>query len=148
MIAGLTTGYSGVHLIMRFNRGTLCKLDKRPCSSQLISTRWSVKRFPKNFSVKCTVSGKANEDIGFEDEFHADPFWLSFIREAFGALRSLLAFLAEQPSQLKYIEWPTFQSTFKTATLTLVLVTLFIISLASIDSALCFLLSVWLRRKA
>jgi len=25
--------------------------------------------------------------------------------------RSLLSFMAEQPSQLKYIEWPTFAST-------------------------------------
>ncbi|KAG9457679.1 hypothetical protein H6P81_002187 [Aristolochia fimbriata] len=157
MIAGLTCGNSGlVHLsfdkrfpgIQRFSRAKLCNLDELPLSPQQISTRWNGKSIPKYLSVKCSVYGRANRDFEFDDEFREDPFWLSFIKEALGAVRSLLAFLVEQPSQLKYIEWPTFQSTFKTATLTLVLVAIFIVSLASVDSALCFLLSLCLRRKA
>nr|GMD03676.1 transmembrane protein [Ipomoea batatas]GMD07924.1 transmembrane protein [Ipomoea batatas]GMD09495.1 transmembrane protein [Ipomoea batatas] len=56
--------------------------------------------------------------------------------------------MAEQPSQLKYIEWPSIQSTLKTASLALVLVVLFIIALSSVDSALCFLLALLSRRAA
>ncbi|KAF3626079.1 putative lecithin-cholesterol acyltransferase-like 1-like [Capsicum annuum] len=62
------------------------------------------------------------------------------------AAKSILRFLVEQPSQLKYIEWPGFQSTLKTATLALVLVGLFIIALSSVDSALSYMLALFLRR--
>ncbi|XP_077230840.1 uncharacterized protein LOC143863927 isoform X2 [Tasmannia lanceolata] len=62
--------------------------------------------------INCSASERNNyQALRFEDESHSDPFWLSLIKEAFWALRSLLVFLIEQPSQLKYIEWPTFQST-------------------------------------
>ncbi|KAK4846697.1 hypothetical protein QYF36_020971 [Acer negundo] len=44
-----------------------------------------------------------------------------------------ITFLVEQPSQLKYLEWPSFQSTLKTATLTLVLVALLIVALSSLS---------------
>ncbi|WOL20149.1 hypothetical protein Cni_G28951 [Canna indica] len=64
------------------------------------------------------------------------------------SLRSVAVFLAEQPSQLKYIEWPTFQSTLKTATLTLVLVALLIVALSSIDSCLYYVLALLLRKTA
>ncbi|XP_011658604.1 uncharacterized protein LOC101211352 isoform X3 [Cucumis sativus] len=47
----------------------------------------------------------------FNDELPPEPFFLSLIKETFWGLRSLLIFLVEQPSQLKYIEWPSFQST-------------------------------------
>ncbi|XP_077236219.1 uncharacterized protein LOC143877839 isoform X3 [Tasmannia lanceolata] len=98
--------------------------------------------------INCSASGRNYRELRFEDESSSDPFWLSPIKESFWALRSLLVFLVEQPSQLKYIEWPTFQSTLKTATLTLVLVALLIVALSSIDSALCYLLALLLRRKA
>ncbi|XP_050262602.1 uncharacterized protein LOC126707056 isoform X2 [Quercus robur] len=61
-------------------------------------------------------------------------------------LKSLFVFLAEQPSQLKYIEWPGFQSTLKTATLTLALVAVLIVALSTVDSALCYMLALILRR--
>ncbi|XP_068658499.1 uncharacterized protein [Aristolochia californica] len=102
MIAGLTSGFSSVvqlsldkrfFRIQRFNQPKLCKLHKLPFSSQLVSTRWYLTTSPKYLSVKCSVSGKANGGIGFEGESHAYPFWLSLIKEAFWALRSLLAFL-------------------------------------------------------
>ncbi|CAN0845776.1 hypothetical protein LINGRAHAP2_LOCUS4199 [Linum grandiflorum] len=63
-------------------------------------------------------------------------------------LRTLLVFLVEQPSQLKHLEWPGFQSTLRTATLTLVLVALLIVALSSVDSILCYLLALFLRRSA
>ncbi|KAA8515645.1 hypothetical protein F0562_018744 [Nyssa sinensis] len=62
------------------------------------------------------------------------------------ALNSLFVFLVERPSQLKYIEWPNFQSTLKTASLTLVLVALLIVALSSVHSALSYLLALLLRR--
>ncbi|KAI8564785.1 hypothetical protein RHMOL_Rhmol03G0209300 [Rhododendron molle] len=62
------------------------------------------------------------------------------------ALKSLFIFLLEQPSQLKYIEWPSFQSTLKTASLTLILMAILIVALASVDSALCYLLALFLRK--
>ncbi|XP_077236218.1 uncharacterized protein LOC143877839 isoform X2 [Tasmannia lanceolata] len=61
--------------------------------------------------INCSASGRNYRELRFEDESSSDPFWLSPIKESFWALRSLLVFLVEQPSQLKYIEWPTFQST-------------------------------------
>lgn len=42
----------------------------------------------------------------------------------------------EQPSQLKSLEWPSFHSTLKTATLTLVLVALLIVALSTADPVL------------
>ncbi|KGN43268.1 uncharacterized protein LOC101211352 isoform X2 [Cucumis sativus] len=82
----------------------------------------------------------------FNDELPPEPFFLSLIKETFWGLRSLLIFLVEQPSQLKYIEWPSFQSTLKTATLALVLVALLIVALSSVDSALSYVLTLILRR--
>uniref|UniRef100_A0A0D9XEC2 Uncharacterized protein n=1 Tax=Leersia perrieri TaxID=77586 RepID=A0A0D9XEC2_9ORYZ len=62
-------------------------------------------------------------------------------------LRSFVAFLAEQPRQLKHLEWPGFRNTLRTATLTLILVVVFIVVLSSVDAALCYILS-WLLRKS
>ncbi|KAI3889198.1 hypothetical protein MKX03_024652 [Papaver bracteatum] len=97
--------------------------------------------------MKCAVSSGANHQ-GFQDEFRSDPYWLTMIKEAIWGARSLFFFLIEQPGQLRYIEWPSFQNTLKTATLTLVLVALLILALASIDSVLCFLLALLLRKTA
>ncbi|KAM7479472.1 hypothetical protein LguiA_027685 [Lonicera macranthoides] len=91
--------------------------------------------------------GRNNHQLTFDDDSPKEPpFWLTPIKEALWTLKSLAAFLREQPSQLKYIEWPSFQSTLKTATLTLVLVALLIVALASVDAALCYLLTIILRR--
>ncbi|KAL7094311.1 hypothetical protein ACP275_11G095000 [Erythranthe tilingii] len=94
------------------------------------------------------LSAGRNYQLNQNDDFRTEPFWLNPIREAFWNTRSLLLFLVEQPGQLKYIEWPSFQSTLKTATLTLVLVAMLIVALSSLDSALSFLLAFLLRRKA
>ncbi|KAK9987664.1 hypothetical protein SO802_027903 [Lithocarpus litseifolius] len=102
------------------------------------------------FSFRYVVSvGRRNHhhQLSFdEDDLSEEPFWLSWIKEAFWGLKSLFVFLAEQPSQLKYIEWPGFQSTLKTATLTLALVAVLIVALSTVDSALCYMLALILRR--
>ncbi|XP_030509501.2 uncharacterized protein LOC115724171 isoform X1 [Cannabis sativa] len=82
----------------------------------------------------------------FEDNLLHEPFLLTIAKEAVWWMRSLFIFLSEQPGQLMYIEWPSFPSTLKTATLTLVLVALLIVALSSVDSALSYLLAVLTRR--
>ncbi|XP_047307001.1 uncharacterized protein LOC124910410 [Impatiens glandulifera] len=77
-----------------------------------------------------------------------DSFLLTLIKDSFRSLKSLYIFLLEQPSQLKFIEWPSFQSTVRTAVLTLVLVAMFIVALSSIDSALWYILALVLRKAA
>ncbi|XP_058079569.1 uncharacterized protein LOC131227773 isoform X2 [Magnolia sinica] len=105
--------------------------------------------FRSRLCIKCAVSGRSNRELrSEEDRLRPEPFWSTLIKEAFWGLRSLLVFLFEQPSQLRYIEWPSFQSTLRTATLTLVIVALLIVALSSIDSALCYLLTLLLRRTA
>lgn len=86
--------------------------------------------------------------LKFDDEYHEEPFWVHFFKETIRSLKSLLVFLAEQPGQLKYIEWPSFQDTLRTATLTLVLVAMLIVALSAVDSSLSFMLALILRRPA
>nr|XP_023885214.1 uncharacterized protein LOC111997358 [Quercus suber] len=104
----------------------------------------------QHFGVRYVVSvGRRNHhhQLSFDDDdLSEEPFWLSWIKDAFWGLKSLFVFLAEQPSQLKYIEWPGFQSTLKTATLTLALVAVLIVALSTVDSALCYMLALILRR--
>lgn len=93
----------------------------------------------------------------------------------FRGLKSLFVFLIEQPSQLKYIEWPSFSNTvclirlclfsvtnhnvlndylyifmnplqLRTAALTLVIVAFLLVALSSVDSALSYLLNLALRK--
>ncbi|CAM8997669.1 unnamed protein product [Rhodiola kirilowii] len=94
--------------------------------------------------ISASSAGRSHSEMRLGDE---EPFWLSLTKEFVGAIKSLFSFLYDQPRQLRYIEWPTFSSTFKTATLTLVLVALLIIALATVDSGLCYFLALFLRRK-
>ncbi|XP_020107145.1 uncharacterized protein LOC109723246 [Ananas comosus] len=104
--------------------------------------------FPLSRLVRCATAGRNGRERLLSDEgFEHEPFWSSLVKDAVWGFRALAVFLAEQPSQLKYIEWPTFQSTLKTACLTLILVALLIVALCSIDSALCYILA-WLLRKS
>ncbi|PRQ25019.1 hypothetical protein RchiOBHm_Chr6g0278921 [Rosa chinensis] len=91
--------------------------------------------------------GKDHHQLSVDDGVPQEPFLLSLFKETVWSLRSLFIFLLEQPSQLKYIEWPGFRSTLKTATLTLVLVALLIVALSSTDSALSYMLALILRRR-
>ncbi|GAV77248.1 SecE domain-containing protein [Cephalotus follicularis] len=90
--------------------------------------------------------GSNRHHLSMDNGLTEEPFWLNPIKEAIWSLKSVFAFLVEQPSQLKYIEWPSFQNTLKTATLTLVLVALLIVALSSVDSVLCYLLAVLCKR--
>lgn len=97
--------------------------------------------------TRCVTSvGRNHPELRFDDDIHKESYWSSLSKEALRALRALFEFLVEQPSQLKYIEWPSFQSTLKTATLTLILVALLIVALSSVDSCLSFLLALLLRK--
>ncbi|XP_073038881.1 uncharacterized protein [Primulina eburnea] len=94
------------------------------------------------------LAARRDYQPSYDNDSNMEPFWVNPLREAIWGVRTLLGFLIEQPSQLRYIEWPSFQRTLKTATLTLVLVALLIVALASVDSALSYLLALLLRRKA
>ncbi|KAJ7978656.1 Protein translocase complex, SecE/Sec61-gamma subunit [Quillaja saponaria] len=69
-------------------------------------------------------AARNHQQLRFDEDLSEEPFVLSLIKEAFWEVRSLMAFLVEQPSQLKYVEWPSFSNTLRTASLTLVLVAL------------------------
>ncbi|XP_030543979.1 uncharacterized protein LOC115750630 [Rhodamnia argentea] len=99
-----------------------------------------------HFRNNHVVSARRNNiALSYDDDLRPEPFWSSLIKEVVWSSKSLFTFLCEQPSQLKYIEWPSFQSTLRTATLTLILVALLIVALSSVDSALHCMLS-WFRR--
>ncbi|KAB1200653.1 hypothetical protein CJ030_MR0G006681 [Morella rubra] len=103
--------------------------------------------FGTSYAMPGGRGGEAiHHQLSSDDDSSEESFWVSLMKEAFWGLKSLLAFLVEQPSQLKYIEWPGFQSTLKTAALTLVLVAVLIVALSSVDSALCYILALILRR--
>uniref|UniRef100_M4D2N9 Uncharacterized protein n=1 Tax=Brassica campestris TaxID=3711 RepID=M4D2N9_BRACM len=87
----------------------------------------------------------ARQSTNLHDE-PEPPLWLSLVRDIVGSTGSLFSFMAEQPSQLKFIEWPSFTTTLKTATLSLFLVAVFIVALSSVDSALCYVLALILRK--
>ncbi|KAG6514345.1 hypothetical protein ZIOFF_024698 [Zingiber officinale] len=72
--------------------------------------------------------------LSYGGDFDNEPFWKTMVKDIAWSLKSVAVFLAEQPSQIKYIEWPTFQSTLRTAMLTLVLVAVLIVALSSVDS--------------
>uniref|UniRef100_A0A7N0V816 Uncharacterized protein n=1 Tax=Kalanchoe fedtschenkoi TaxID=63787 RepID=A0A7N0V816_KALFE len=95
-------------------------------------------------SISASSVPRGHSEMRFGNEFLEEP---SMAEEFFRGIKSLFSFLVDQPRQLRYIEWPTFSSTFKTATLTLVLVALLIVALATVDSNLCYLLALFLRRK-
>ncbi|XP_040365054.1 uncharacterized protein LOC112173978 isoform X2 [Rosa chinensis] len=50
--------------------------------------------------------GKDHHQLSVDDGVPQEPFLLSLFKETVWSLRSLFIFLLEQPSQLKYIEWP------------------------------------------
>lgn len=98
---------------------------------------------------KYTLPAVGNhQHLTVEDDYEQEPVWSNLTRKALRSMKSLFAFLVEQPNQLKHIEWPSFQSTLRTAILSLFLVGLLIVALASVDSALCYILSLLLRRRA
>ena len=99
-------------------------------------------------SSKIMVTRADGPYLSIDEDIDTNPFFLWLGKEFLRDFRSALLFLWEHPEQLKYIEWPSFQSTLKTTTLTLLLVMLLIIFLSSIDSALSYFLVSTLRRNS
>ncbi|XP_064998825.1 uncharacterized protein LOC135633372 [Musa acuminata AAA Group] len=120
----------------------------RPCKSKICHVKipGSCIQRPISYFRPICASIRSNDHYG--DGFDREPFWLSVVKGVAMCLKSLAVFLAEQPSQLKYIEWPGFQNTLRTSTLTLVLVALLIVALSSIDACLCYILALLLRKTA
>ncbi|CAN6478910.1 unnamed protein product [Victoria cruziana] len=122
-------------------------LDTRrlPYGRRFIRKRESF--YPRGLKRAASVAN-GQTHYTFEEDESSEPFWSFLIKETYRYLRSLFQFLVEQPGELRYIEWPSFKSTLKTAILTLVLVALLIIALSSVDAALWYLLALILRRTA
>ncbi|CAD6224749.1 unnamed protein product [Miscanthus lutarioriparius] len=117
----------------------------------IAKTRPAVHQFaPASLPTCAAMSEHGRQEIR-SNEYQLDddePLWLAVVIDlAAVGLKGLVAFLAEQPRQLKHLEWPAFQHTMKTATFTLVLVAVFIVALSTIDAALCYMLA-WLLRKS
>ncbi|CAH9081763.1 unnamed protein product [Cuscuta epithymum] len=110
----------------------------------------SVLVMPKNITtLKIENTLRASHDVkcsSYAPKSHDEQQCFGYLMNWFRAMKTVLSFLAEQPSQLKHIEWPSIQTTLKTASLALALVGLFIIALASVDSALCYVLALFSRR--
>ncbi|XP_064954647.1 uncharacterized protein LOC135618493 [Musa acuminata AAA Group] len=123
-----------------------------PCKSKICHVKipGSCIQRPISYFRPICASIRSNDHYGlsYGDGFDREPFWLSVVKGVAMCLKSLAVFLAEQPSQLKYIEWPGFQNTLRTSTLTLVLVALLIVALSSIDACLCYILALLLRKTA
>ncbi|KAK4352986.1 hypothetical protein RND71_028504 [Anisodus tanguticus] len=132
--------------IVSYTRSTLRRHDFVQPMSRKVPGRSIVHLSLAGHAVKCASFVERNYQSSVNDD--EDPFLINATKQAIWGAKSILLFLAEQPSQLKYIEWPGFQSTLKTATLALVLVGLFIIALSSVDSALSYMLALFLRRTA
>ncbi|KAK7316414.1 hypothetical protein VNO77_35432 [Canavalia gladiata] len=114
---------------------------------QMIVRMKMKQKYVNHVCTKFFTSAARNEHhLSYDDALPQEPFLLRSIKEAIWGLKSLFEFLVDQPSQLKYIEWPSFSSTLRTAILTLVLVAMLIVALSSVDSALCYLLALALRK--
>ncbi|PUZ70939.1 hypothetical protein GQ55_2G275300 [Panicum hallii var. hallii] len=106
-------------------------------------------RFAPASLQKCAAVSDHGRQRATEYQIDDDePFWLAVFRDLAVGLKGLVAFLAEQPRQLKHLEWPGLRNTLKTSTLTLVLVLLFIVALSTIDAALCYVLALLLRKSS
>ncbi|GJZ62583.1 Orf y [Tanacetum coccineum] len=109
------------------------KLPKKPPDISKTRPQFFLR---EGYGAKYAVSvGGRYHDLSLHNGGN-EPFWLEPAQGFIRSIKSLFAFLAEQPSQLKYIEWPDFQNTVKTATLTLVLVAMLIVVLSSVESGL------------
>ncbi|KAL6570199.1 hypothetical protein OROMI_014713 [Orobanche minor] len=123
--SGLILNFSGIkslpigadHAKMPFpsNNHDTFGFSKSRCSVAIFSRKIPNHPF-QYFHQGCSrttknLSSRRNYQLDYKDDTHTEPFWLNFIREAIWTVGSLLLFLVEQPRQLKYIEWPSFQST-------------------------------------
>ncbi|KAK9677514.1 hypothetical protein RND81_11G148600 [Saponaria officinalis] len=138
-------GYNNVNQMLSFQHTSISSNSKNLSTCSFVP-KWISSSKMQSFDVT-RVSKGGNYGLKF-DEYDEDPYLLHLFKESLRGSKVLFDFLIQQPGQLKYIEWPSFNYTFRTATLTLVLVALLIVALSSIDSALSFILALLLRRPA
>ncbi|KAG8056939.1 hypothetical protein GUJ93_ZPchr0002g26687 [Zizania palustris] len=73
-----------------------------------------LRRFAPASPRKCVAAaGHGRQELRasqyqFDDD---EPLWLAVVRDVAAGLRGFVAFLAEQPKQLKHLEWPGFRNT-------------------------------------
>nr|XP_043624611.1 uncharacterized protein LOC122596145 isoform X2 [Erigeron canadensis] len=154
LISGSVTSFTGLNISKpllpspKLTANTLVNYPKTHVCFEKTSVTRPLYFVRGGYGAKYVLSAGSRN---YEPSSHYDgnrPFWLAPSQEFMRALKSVFVFLAEQPSQLKYIEWPGFQNTLKTATLTLVLVAMLIVVLSSVDSGLWYLLASILRKPA
>ncbi|XP_074561635.1 uncharacterized protein LOC141817923 [Curcuma longa] len=98
--------------------------------------------------ICASLRSNGHPRLSYGGGFDKEPFWINVVKDIAWSLKCVAVFLAEQPNQIKYIEWPAFESTLRTARVTLVLVALLIVALSSVDSCLCYILALLVRRTA
>ncbi|KAI3804039.1 hypothetical protein L1987_32207 [Smallanthus sonchifolius] len=155
LFSGLVTGFTGINFsnpllpIQKFTVNTLINYQKRHLVYEKIYKTRHQYFVQERYGAKYAISvGRRNQELSFHNHDGKEPFWLAPTQGFLRGLKFVFSFLAEQPSQLKYIEWPGFQNTLKTAVLTLVLVAMLIVVLSSVDSGLWYLLTSILRKTA
>ncbi|KAG8655806.1 uncharacterized protein LOC110613177 isoform X2 [Manihot esculenta] len=91
---------------IKFNDDNVIKLSQRISGG-------STQYFPaKPSSNKYVLSAGRNQyQWSYQDDMPPEPFVLTLVKEVVWGVKWLFSFLIEQPSQLKYLEWPSFQST-------------------------------------
>ncbi|KAI9176957.1 hypothetical protein LWI28_009203 [Acer negundo] len=75
-----------------------------------VFSRAGIQCFPAERWEKKRVNsvGRDYQQLSFDDDsVHEEPLWLSLVK----GLKFVFTFLVKQLSQLKYLEWPSFQST-------------------------------------
>ncbi|KAL8234388.1 hypothetical protein R6Q59_020488 [Mikania micrantha] len=155
LFSGSVTTFTGISFpkpllpIQKITVNTSINYQKRHLVYVTIFTRRSHHFFQEGYGAKYAISvGRRNHELSLQNNDGKEPFWLAPTKAFIRGLKFVFSFLAEQPSQLKYIEWPGFQNTLKTAALTLVLVAMLIVVLSSVDSGLWYLLTLILRKPA
>ncbi|KAH7679855.1 hypothetical protein IHE45_06G085700 [Dioscorea alata] len=87
---------------------------KRQFMLEEASEKFSGNIFPAPKHLRYAANGgNGYRNLTTKDQFNDEPFWLSLMRDVIWSVRYLVDFLVEQPSQLKYIEWPQFQTTIR-----------------------------------
>ncbi|KAI3774269.1 hypothetical protein L1987_48817 [Smallanthus sonchifolius] len=147
LFSGSVTGFTGISFsnpllpIQKFTVNTSINYQKRHLVYEKIYKTRHQYFIQERYGAKYAISfGRRNQELSFHNHDGKEPFWLA-------PAQGFVSIFAK-PSQLKYIEWPGFQNTLKTAVLTLVLVAMLIVLLSSVDSGLWYLLTSILRKPA
>ncbi|KAH9304222.1 hypothetical protein KI387_008626, partial [Taxus chinensis] len=72
-------------------------------------------------TTRSRAAGADGRYFPVDDDTKLEPFLISLGKHFLRDIKWALLFLWEQPGQLRFIEWPSFQSTLKTAILTVLL---------------------------